>query len=264
MKNIVAVLSLVSGVALAEIKVDVVGVQVTGKGYVAEGQNDVHALKPFNWHAGTRVGLMVTTDGKTMIGVDEDKSKVTAFTDDLETNFLESKGRFGRKGAKFDRPDLGKDRKGLVIHVESPGLPKKGAKTFTLKGEIVVLVGGESKLVKSKAAELKKGSKLVVGEHTFEIIGSGKPDWGDDPLEIELQSSVSHEDFKAFEFYDAEGKKIESERGGSSSMTNFGKRTCTVTFRLKKKVDQVILGLDMWTDLEEVKVPLDLTFGVGL
>ena len=44
----------------------------------------------------------------------------------------------------------------------------------------------------------------------------------------------------------------------------FGKRTYTVTFNLKRKVDQIVLGLDRWTDLEKVQVPFDVKIGAGL
>lgn len=265
MKNIFLIFGLATGVALGDVKVEVAGLQVTGKGYTAEGEKDgFNSVRAFSWHAGTRVGLLVTSSEKSIVRLDEDKSKVTSFTDDQETDFTKAKGRFGKKGAEFGMSSESDDGKAIVTHVESPGLPKKGAKALTLKGDIVVALASKSKEVKSGVTALEKGTKLVVGENAFEIESAGKPDWGDEPLQITLKSSVSHKDFKGFHFYDAGGDKIESKRSSSGSMGMFGKRTYTVSFNLKKKVDKVVLAVDAWSDLEVVKVPFDFTIGAGL
>lgn len=264
MKKIFVIFGLAAGVALGDVKVDVAGLQVTAKGYVAEGENEIHAKRAFSWHAGTRVGLLVVSDDKAIVKLDEDKSKVTVFSDDQETDFTKAKGHFRSKGAEFRMTSESNDGKAIVTHVESPGLPKKGAKILSLKGEVVVSLASKSKEMKSEITALKKGEKLVVGEHTFKIDKVGKPDWGDAVLEIQLKSSVSHKDFKGFHFYDAEGNKIESKRSSSGSMGMFGKRTYTVSFNLKEKVDKVVFAADAWSDLEVVKVPFDFTIGAGL
>lgn len=157
-----------------------------------------------------------------------------------------------------------KDGKAIITHVESSGVPKKGTKNLTLKGGLVVSLASKSKEVRSELTVLKKGEKLVVGEDAFEINSLGKPDWGDDPIQVELKSSVSYKDFKGFHFYDSEGNKVESNRSGSGSMGIFGKRTYTVSFNLKKKVDKIVLAVDEWSDLEVVKIPFDFTIGAGL
>ena len=105
---------------------------------------------------------------------------------------------------------------------------------------------------------------MVGGEDAFEVNNLRKPDWGDNPIQVELKSSVSYKDFKGLHFYDLKGNKIESERSGSGSMGIFGKRTYTVSFNLKKKVDKIVLAVDEWSDLEVVKVPFDFTIGAGL
>lgn len=264
MRRVVVIFGLAAGMTLGGVKVEVAGLQVTAKGYVPEGEKDFSALRAFSWQAGTRVGLLVTSSDKTIVGLDEEKSKVTGFTDDQETDFTKAKGRFGKNGAEFGMMSESEDGRAIVTHVESPGLPGKGAKTLTLKGELVVSLASKSKEVKSEVAVLEKGKKLVVGGNSFEIDSVGKPDWGDAPLQIRLKSSVNHKDFKGFHFYDAEGNKIESKRSSSGSMGMFGKRTYTVSFSLKKKVDKIVLAVDAWSDLEVVKVPFDFKIGAGL
>jgi len=127
-----------------------------------------------------------------------------------------------------------------------------------------VKTGSESKVTKSKKVPVKKGAKFVVGEHTFEIANFGKPKWGDDPFEIELKSKVDHKDFKEFIFLDEKGKKIESKESGWSSGGMFGKRSYKVTFKMKRKPKQLVLGLDSWTDAKDEKVPFKVELGAGL
>ena len=189
---------------------------------------------------------------------------MTVFSDDQETDLIKVKGRFGRKSGVFRMTSEAKDGKAIITHVESSGVPKKGTKNLTLKGGLVMSLASKSKEVRSELTVLKKGEKLVVGEDAFEINSLGKPDWGDDPIQVELKSSVSYKDFKGFHFYDSEGNKVESNRSGSGSMGIFGKRTYTVNFNLKKKVDKIVLAVDEWSDLEVVKIPFDFTIGAGL
>ncbi len=264
MKRALMVLGLVAGTVCGEVKVEMAGLQVTAKGYVSEGENEFNSLRAFNRQLGTKVGLLVTSSDKTIVKLDEEKSKVIVFSDDQETDLIKVKGRFGKKSGVFRMTSKAKDGKAVITHVESSGVPKKGTKTLTLKGGLVVSLASKSKEVRSELTVLKKGEKLVVGEDAFEVNSLRKPDWGDDPIQVELKSSVSYKDFKGLHFYDTKGNKIESERSGSGSMGIFGKRTYTVSFNLKKKVDKIVLAVDEWSDLEVVKVPFNFTIGAGL
>ncbi len=267
MRALFYILGLAAGIAPAQVEVSVAGIRVVGKGYRAEkeGQNlNGGELRAFNNFVGTSVGLLITSKEKVIVGIDEDGSKITVFGDDQGTDFTKAKGRYGRKGAQFGFSDQSDDKMALMTEVESSGIPAKGSKEIILKGELMISMASKSKLTKSELVDAKKGAKVVVGSHSFEIEELGKPDWGKDPLSITLKSSVNHKDFKAFKFLDAEGKEIEAKRSGSSSVGIFGKRTYEVTFNLKRKVDKIVLGLDGWTDLEKTQIPFDLKIGSGL
>lgn len=266
MKYTLLILGMALGVVSAQLEVSVAGLQVVGEGYAPKGDDKKmgQELRAFNWNAGTKIALLVKSKGKTIIGMDEDGSKVTVFSDDKGTDFTKVKRRFSRKSVGFGFPRLSEDGMALMAEVESSGIPQKGAQSVLLKGELLVSVASKSKLSKSKVTELKKGVKLTVGKQSFEVTEAGKPDWGDDPWSVELKSNVSYKDFKAFKFYDAKGEEIKADRKGSGSMGMFGKRTYTVTFNLARKVDKIVLGLDGWTDLEVVKVPFDFTVEAGL
>ena len=79
-----------------------------------------------------------------------------------------------------------------------------------------------------------------------------------------MKSNFDLEEFRKVVFYDGDGKEIASERGSRSSMGFLGKRTHRTSYRLKRKTDDLILGLEVWTDLEVKKLPLKLKLGVGL
>jgi len=267
MRALFCILGLASGVAAAQVEVSVAGIRVVTKGHrAAQGDQKVKGdkLRAFNTFAGTSVALLITSKEKVIVGIDEDGSTIAVFGDSEGTDFREAKSLFGRGGVKFGFSDLSDDKMALMTEVESAGMPARGTKEILLKGELMAAVASKSALTKSKLVEARKGVKILVGPHSFEVDELGKPDWGKDPLSITLTSSVNHEDFKAFQFFDAEGKEIETKRAGSSSMGIFGKRTYGVTFNLKRKVEQFALGLDRWTDLEKIQVPFDFKIGTGL
>ncbi len=268
MKKLILLLALTGGFAVGQVGLSVAGLQVVKKGYQSEGDKDdkfgQSELRAFNWHAGTRVALMLVSEGKAIVSLDEDASKITTFTDDQGTDFSKSKARFGRDGVKFGFASYSDDKKALVVDVESGGVPKQGAGELILKGEVVVSVASESKLEKSEAVAATKGTKLKVGEREFEVTTAGKPKWGDDEFSIELKSKYNDRDFKAVKFYAADGTELKANRSMSSSGGVFGKSTHKVTFNFEKKFDKFSLGLDAWTDLEKVKVPFDLKVKAGL
>lgn len=266
MKFTICFLSLVLGVATAQVEVSVSGLQVVGPGYVPEGEDNkmMDELQAFNGFSGTKVGVLVKTKEKSIVNLDQEKSKVTVFGDETGTDLTKAKARFSSGKVDFGFPDVSKDGKALMLEIGSAGVPAKGAQNIILKGELVVGMASKSELVKSEVTELKEGAVLVSGKHSFTVKKFGKPEWGDDPFGISLTSNVSYEDFKAVKFYDAEGKEIEADRTSSGSMGVFGKRNYSVSYSLKKKVAQIVLGLDGWTDLEEVKVPFDFKVGAGL
>lgn len=266
MKHLMMLFGFAVSVASAQVDLSVIGLQVVGDGYSPAGGDRKmnQELRAFNWSKGTKVALLLKSQGKAIVALDEDGSKISVFGDDQGTDFTKMKGKFGREGVGFGFPRVSEDGKALLAEVATSGIPKKGSKVVVLKGELLVSVASKSALKKSEVVELKKGAELTVGKYTFKVEKVGKPDWGDAALAISLKSPVDHKEFKGIVFYDAEGKEIESEQAGSGSMGMFGKRTYTVSFNFMKKIDKIIMGVEQWTDLEVIKVPIDLKVGAGL
>ena len=247
---------------VAEVKVSAVGLRVVGKGFKEEGSDD--ELRAFHRFAGTSIGLMIQSEGKAIVNFDEEATKITSFADDKGTDFLKVKSRFSSKPYSFEMAQESKSRKVWMTTLASGGVPQSGANKITVAGELVLSLASKSELKKSGKVSLEKGGKFEVAGHTFTIDKIGKPDWGDDKLEVTLKSSVDLKSFRKVIFYDADGKELESKRGMWSSMGMFGKKTYQTSYTFKVEPKTLILGLDQWTDLEVVKVPLDLKVGAGL
>lgn len=204
------------------------------------------------------------SDSKAIVHFEKEKSSITSFGGDKGTDFLKVKKRYSNKSYTFGMEQESESRKALLTTLESDAIPQSGAKTIKVNGEVVLSVASKSELKKSGKADIKVGEKFEVARHTFTIEKAGKPKWGEDKLEVTLESSVDLKSYRKVVFYDAEGKEVESKRGMWSSMGMFGKKTYKTSFTFKEEPKQLVLGLDEWTDLEAVKVPLDLTVGAGL
>ena len=238
------------------------GLQVVGKEYQEEGTKE--ELRAFNWSPGTNIALLLKSDDKAIVGFDKEKSTLSRFGDDKGTDFLKVKRRFSDQPFSFGMEQESESRKALMTTLESDALPVSGATSITVAGELVLSLASKSELQKSEKVAVKKGVKFVVAGQTFTIKEAEKPKWGEDKLEITLESSVDLKSFRRVVFYGPDGKEIASERGMWSSMGMFGKKTYQTSYRFKVKPEELVMGLDAWTDLEVVKVPLDLKIGAGL
>jgi hypothetical protein len=248
--------------AFADVKVSVAGLRVVGKEYKEEGSEET--LRAFSWSSGTNIALLIQSDDKAIVFFDKDKSTITGFSDDKGFDFLKVKKRFSNKPFSFGMEQESESRKALMTTLESDGVPQSGATTINVTGELVVSVASKSELKKSGKVAIKKGEQFEVAGQVFTIDQAGKPKWGEGKLEITLKSSVDLKGFRRVVFYDADGKEIESESGMWSSMGMFGKKTFKASYTFKTEPNVMLVGLDEWTDLEELKVPLKLKVGAGL
>jgi len=263
MKRLFLLGILATGSAWSQVKVSVVGLKIVSKPYQEEGSDQ--ELRAFNWSAGTQVALLIESKGKSIVEMDNDKSLVTVFGDDQGTDFLKAKSRFSSRPYEFDMmAQRSESGKALLTEIDSPGIPAKGAKVLSLKGELKVVVASKSEVKKSAKGAVKEGGKFVIDGKTFTIEETGKPKWGDDEFEITFKGGYDPQDFKSFEFLDADGNKLKSKRGSLSSMGGFGKKKVTVSYSFEKKVSEISMQAEVWTDLEKISVPFDFKFGAGL
>lgn len=266
MKKMVVAMALMAVWAQGEVKLEVNGLRVVGKGYSAESDEDAMnaEIRAFNWSPGTSVSLLFTAGELSIVALNEKESKITSLTDDKGTDFSKAKSRFSNEPYKFGWSNVSKDGKALGTTIEANGVPAKGAKSLIIKGEVVVTTGSKTEKVQSGTVALKEGTTFEVGGFTFKIKRVEEPKFGDSKVSVTLETSKNMDALKEVIFLDESGEKIESEQRGSGSFGFGGKMTYSRSFGLKKKVSEVEIGLLKWTDLKQVKVPLDLTLGVGL
>jgi hypothetical protein len=136
--------------------VEVRGLRLVGKAYGDEWRG----LRAFNWTPGTSVAVLVQRPGGGIIDMDEDKSEITALTDDKGTNLLEG-ARFGNTGFSFT--NVAEDSKALMTELKGPKVPAAGATKINAKGSLVLLAATEQKTAKTDVGPVEKGRKLKAG-----------------------------------------------------------------------------------------------------
>jgi len=244
------------------VKVRACGLQVVGKGY----GDDNDALRPLNsFGAGTTVALLVTPGVGTLIQILNDECKVMKFTDDKGTDLLAGDMKFGQPGFNYGA-QISKDGKATMMEVRGPGLPAADATSLTIEGTTAFMASatGKTETAKAENVELKKDGKFTAGALAFTIREAGKPQWGDEPLAIDLACKASLETVKSVTFLDANGKEIESHRNSTGRESFGGDTTWSMSFTLKQKVDKATVVVESWADAKKVFVPVILKVKLGM
>ncbi|MEK7469098.1 MAG: hypothetical protein AAB074_17125 [Planctomycetota bacterium] len=244
-------------------KVRACGLQIVGKGYGAADDND--SLRPLNaFGSGTSVALLVTPGAGTLIQILTEECKVMKFVDDKGTDLLKGDMRFGEPGFSFGA-QISKDGKAAMMEVRGPGLPSPEATSFTLEGTTAFMVSatGKTETVKAENAEMKKDAKFTAGTMTFTVREAGKPQWGEDPLAIDISCKTSLEALKSVKFLDANGKEIESNRNSTSRESFGGDTTWAMSFTLKQNVEKATVVIESWADAKKLFVPVILKVKLG-
>lgn len=225
------------------------------------GVDEDSDLARFGGQAGTEVRLLIRAEGKRLIGFDDDASGLTAFTDDKGNSLLEGRGSGRIEGLSWfrssDRGDI------ATINVAGRKTPGPGASSLIVSGKLVFEAARKQSTHLHQNAELKKGTKLQAGPIDCEVSQAGKPQWGDEPLEIELKFKGELPPIAKARFLDASGEPIASSRAGSSRMSMLGSVTTTVSYRLSRKVPKATVQFVVWDDVQSVDLPLDLIVDVG-
>jgi hypothetical protein len=215
----------------------------------------------FEERAGTRINVVLSNPGKTMIAVDEKASKLEAFKDDLGTDLTKAKDAFGFGGwvESFSFKASEKGDRALAVF-NANGVPAAGAKTVTLKGTMSILCASGPKTLDHKDLALKidPKNKIKVGDFTLTVEQSFTA--GDLALKFESNSP----NLKSVAFTTADGKAITTNKPLNSRFGINNKFTYYTTYNLRTKADTVNLTLTYYEKVEAVEFPVDLTVGLGL
>ena len=243
-----------------EITVEVRGLNVIGEGY-GKDENGMAELNVPNGQSGTALTLLIMSPSGGLIAFDKDASKLSAFADNKGTSLLE-KRRFGQSGfGGF--PKISKDGKACMLEIQGGALPSKDATGLVASGTLVFKTGTTKKEYTQKDVPLTIGSKITVGAMSFEITKIGKPDWGDEPLEIELKTKQDISTMAGIKFLDAAGKEIESDLSSWGNMGFGGMMTYKRSYKLGKMVNKATIVVSVWTDMKTQTVPLNVNTSIG-
>lgn len=236
-----------------------VTVRAAGVSLVWEDEKKIEAAFEHNpilhAHKPVTLAVMIIAGDKKIVSINRDKSKLDLFGDDSGTKMKARLEHF---------PKIAKDGSAAIVDISGDKPLARGAEAIVAKGAVQLAVASKTDAKRSKLVEVKKGSKVNLGEKfVFEISDAGKPDWGEDPLSITLKINRDIPEVAKVRFFDEKGEQIEADQAGSSRGGFFRKVTVTRDFNLKRKVGKVFVEMDIWTDLEEKSVPFDLKVGVG-
>jgi hypothetical protein len=210
----------------------------------------------------TSVHLLMESREASLVQAVKEKCVLAAFRDDKGTDLLAVKPKFG--GALGAFPKFAKDRRSCLLEVQSDALPAAGARALTVEGTLVFTVAGGEETVKAEGVKLAKGTSFKAGALGVAVEGAGKPQWGDDPMEVTLQIAAATDPVSRIRFLDASGQDLAARRTGSSSMRLGGAGTISWTYSFKKAADTATVEVTLWKDLKEVTVPVKLEFGIGM
>ena len=237
----------------AEPTVTLAGVQVV----LDDGEKDFDGFRTFNMQKGHCVALIVRSDGKTMVDFDEDKAKVTLGGAVGEANF-------------FSNMAFSEDRLAMKLEFKTSDPVQTDANGgFKVEGELPVVLASGKQETRSTPFEAKQGTAVAFpegteGMPTLKVKSIGKPDFGDEEMEIEFTTDRRINEFAGIRFYDKQGKPIEAEQGGSSWMSFGNKGSGEVSYQFKTKQTDLILAVETWTGREEITVKVDLSAGLAL
>lgn len=222
-----------------------------------DGGKEFDGFKTFNTEAGHNVALIVRSADKAMVAFDDDKASVTI-------------GGAAAK-CKFFGGDMAFSKDRLALRLEFSTEEKARISpdgTLKVTGEIPITLATGKEETRSEPFAIAVGTavKFPAGKDGLpglKVKSMGKPDWGDDPFEIEFSTDRKPQEFAGIRFYTKDGTPVKAKRGGTSWMGFGNKGSGTVTYTFKAPQTELILAVESWTGKEEKKLKVDLSAGLA-
>ncbi|MHC4091528.1 MAG: hypothetical protein ACYSVY_14860 [Planctomycetota bacterium] len=237
--------------------VEVCGLRIVGPSY-----GDEDTMRPFNWSTGTTLVLQVVYPGGGLIGFDGEAAKVATLADEKGKDLL-VKGRYTTPGFSF-MPSFSEDGKAAIVEITGGGVPTRGASQVRAEGTMVFNAASKTETHKQTDVALERGAKIKAGPIPFTIKKVGKPDWGEEPLQITLETNQATDTIASVRFLDDKGKEIKSSAAGGSRMSLGSQVQIEKNYNLQEKVVSVTVEITYWTDMRPLEVPFNVTATVGL
>lgn len=236
------------------VRAEVQGIEIAKKAYAGDDN-----LWTGNPQGGISIAVLLTSEKPGLIDVDHDASSITVLSDDRGTD-LRKKKEFGNPGGSlWPFSKVAKDGKACQIEIKSEAVPAPGAKSIRIEGEIALVFARGQEKLRQDEVKAQAGAEIKAGSLAMKIVKAGKPDWGDDPLAVDLQFDGDAAQVAGIRFLEAGGAEIPSRQQSSMRMN----RVTSWTYNLKKAVPSFSVEVSVWKDMETVKTPLRLEVSVG-
>jgi hypothetical protein len=213
---------------------------------------------------GTRIVLRLPDSGQNIIGIDSQLSKITSCIDDKKTDLTQ--GSTSQPTPALGGPlayTAGPTGQGGMIIVSQPQIPAAGASKIRLVGELHVICGDGEKTDELPEVALAAGTQIDTPlPITFQQVVP--QNLGETKLLLTMQSAEPLSRIKNFVFLNASGGEIATQLFGDASMAAGGQPTYIRSIGLAEAVDKASLRIVSYESTETVKVPLSVTFGIGL
>lgn len=159
--------------------------------------------------------------------------------------------------------NISDDGKTVSLPIFSKGLPAKGSTSIKIGGSLKFICGADLK-TEEVDVELAKGKKLTAAGIEFTVKGIRNSFRKRNAEKVELQCQKSPASIKSILAVLADGKEVEISSSGSSE-SSFGRGvTYGRSYDLPgKAADVKKLKVTFFENIEELKVPLELDFGLG-
>lgn len=236
----------------AEPTVTLAGVQVV----LDDGEKDFDGFRTYNMSKGHSIALIVRSEGKTMVDFDDEKASIKLGGAKGECDF-------------FSNMAFSNDRLAMKLEFKTSAPVLTDAEgRFKVEGGLPIVLASGKAETRSAPFEAKVGATVAFpegteGMPTLKVKSSGKPDFGDDELEIEFTTDRLIDEFAGIRFYTKEGKPVEAEQGGSSWMGSENRGSGEISYRFKAKQTDLILAVETWTGREEITLKVNFSAGIA-
>ncbi len=225
----------------------------------------------FGHDEGTRIDMIVSCPGRTIVGYDRSHSTVTTFRDDAGTDLVRSdKNEDGSLagGAWVKWPMVSKDRHEFAFYVEGPDIPAPEAAKIQLKATLSLLFGSALTTKIYPNVLLRDGISLTVGARLLslrEAKNAKKPKTG---MDVILSSGEPLDLISNITILGPGGTVLlnaaPADGSTGDSSDGDGNVAYFTTFSLPRKVDRAAVKITYYARVESKPIVIDNETSVGL
>jgi hypothetical protein len=202
---------------------------------------------------GTQVHVRVKCAGAALLGIDDDASKLIAFTDDRGTD-LSQKDQW-----LWPFLHTSDDGQETTVTLKSEKTPGPGARELRLRAVVALKTGADPQLAETKDCAFAAGSTLDAGFATWTVKESKRENGG---LSLTLHATTSFDGVRELVFVGPKGALKHDERGTCGWSIN-GKGEYTKSLFVPGAPEKMTMRVAYWGRTETAQVPIDVAAGVG-